>query len=435
MDLTPPSLTRSPASPTHTYCPSERSSLDYPSPDLATQQYKLASLYAAGQLCSLGEAADADADSSLPPLDSAATTGWVSANEMAPSSSSLSIPNVLSSEYDPFAEYDPPMPSYGSEAYPPPPPMHSSSVGGQPHPLADASGRSPAPSSSRSSFSYVTGGPSAGHLGPRIKVENPGDYGSGIDVSQYPSPRSMQAPYLAEPSQYPSSHQNYLPDPHSPAWSKSELDAESYYNHSPLGDAGSSGHGSKRGDYLKQNRPKKAQRKMTTAEDANYQCEIKGCGKLFSRSYNYKAHMETHDEKREYPFPCPVTDCNKKFVRKTDLQRHNQSVHMKERNHKCDYCGRLFARKDTLRRHMGDGCSKRFDVGTCDLRVDGYEGMGALNRNMGGPMHPMGHGTLPPITMPMGSGSGLLHPATSVSRSRSVMSGTSEGAQSDHWPR
>jgi uncharacterized Zn-finger protein len=96
--------------------------------------------------------------------------------------------------------------------------------------------------------------------------------------------------------------------------------------------------------------PKRQPRRMTTREEANFQCDIKGCGKLFSRSYNYKAHLLTHDEKREFPFPCLLDGCSKRFVRKTDLQRHNQSVHLKERTHKCDYCSRLFARKDTLRR-------------------------------------------------------------------------------------
>lgn len=104
------------------------------------------------------------------------------------------------------------------------------------------------------------------------------------------------------------------------------------------------------GSKSRSDRPRKAPRRLTTKEDANFQCEVKGCGKLFSRSYNFKAHMETHDEKREYPFPCLEKGCTKKFVRKTDLHRHHQSVHTKERHHKCDYCGRLFARKDTLRR-------------------------------------------------------------------------------------
>lgn len=126
----------------------------------------------------------------------------------------------------------------------------------------------------------------------------------------------------------------------------------------------------------------KAPRKMTTQEDANFQCSVKGCGKLFSRSYNYKAHLETHSNNREYPFPCQVSGCSKRFVRKTDLQRHHASVHEKSRTHQCDFCSRFFARKDTLRRyvswsagklyrfvqeltyhrHMEDGCPKRFDL-------------------------------------------------------------------------
>ncbi|KZL65054.1 epithelial zinc-finger EZF protein [Colletotrichum tofieldiae] len=434
MDLTPPSLTRSPASPAHTYCPSERSSSDYPSPDLAAQQYKITSLYAAGQLCSAGLAADADI--SLPPLDPRTTADWAPSNVMAPSSSSFSIPNVLS-EYDQFADYDPPMPaSYGSEAFPPPH-SHSSGPGHHAHSLTDSPGRSPGPTSSRSSFSYAQSGHASSSLGPRIKMENVNDYGSGIDASHYASPRSMQAPYMVDSGPYGSSHQHYLSDTQSPSWSKVEYGAEHYYQNSPAGEPAPPSQEAKRAEDLKHNRPKRAPRKMTSFADAQYQCQVKGCGKLFSRSYNYKAHLDTHDEKREYPFPCPIADCNKRFVRKTDLQRHNQSVHMKEKNHRCDYCGRLFARKDTLRRHMEDGCSKRFDVGTCDLRVDGYEGMGSINRSMGAPMHPMGSGSgpLPPITMSMGSGGGLLHPESSASRGRSIMSGTSDGPLGDSWQR
>ncbi|GKT49442.1 transcription factor Sp2 [Colletotrichum spaethianum] len=354
---------------------------------------------------------------------------------MAPSSSSFSIPNVLS-EYDQFADYDPPMPaSYGSETFPPAH-SHASGPGHHAHSLPESPGRSPGPSSSRSSFSYAQGGHASSSLGPRIKMENVNDYGSGIDASHYASPRSMQAPYMTDSGPYSGSHQHYLSDTQSPTWSKVEYGAEQYYQNPPAGDSAPSQEG-KRAEDTKHSRPKRAPRKMTSFADAQYQCQVKGCGKLFSRSYNYKAHLDTHDEKREYPFPCPVADCNKRFVRKTDLQRHNQSVHMKEKNHRCDYCGRLFARKDTLRRHMEDGCSKRFDVGTCDLRVDGYEGMGSASRSMGTPMHPMGPGSgpLPPITMSMGSGSGLLHPESSASRGRSVMSGTSDGAHSDSWQR
>lgn len=65
-------------------------------------------------------------------------------------------------------------------------------------------------------------------------------------------------------------------------------------------------------------------RRLTTAAEANHTCEV--CGKLFGRSYNYKAHLETHDPGRVYAHPCLEENCDKKFVRKTDLTRHHHSV-------------------------------------------------------------------------------------------------------------
>lgn len=94
----------------------------------------------------------------------------------------------------------------------------------------------------------------------------------------------------------------------------------------------------------------KRPRIVTTREDGNYECTVDGCGKLFNRSYNYRAHMETHDVDRVHPFICALPDCMKRFRRKTDLQRHHQSVHLKEKSHQCEYCGRFFSRKDTLGR-------------------------------------------------------------------------------------
>ncbi|KAL8781874.1 MAG: hypothetical protein Q9213_005815 [Squamulea squamosa] len=109
----------------------------------------------------------------------------------------------------------------------------------------------------------------------------------------------------------------------------------------------------------------KKKRQRTTPEEATHECRV--CGKLFKRSYNWKSHMETHNPNREYPHPCTATvgdtPCTKKFQRKTDLDRHYDSVHLKARNHKCNLCGNRFARRDTLRRHTEDGCPKRFEVG------------------------------------------------------------------------
>ncbi|KAL8854384.1 MAG: hypothetical protein Q9221_000871 [Calogaya cf. arnoldii] len=111
--------------------------------------------------------------------------------------------------------------------------------------------------------------------------------------------------------------------------------------------------------------PIKKKRQRTTPEEATHECRV--CGKLFKRSYNWKSHMETHNPDRKYPHPCTATvgdtPCTKKFQRKTDLDRHYDSVHLKTRNHKCNLCGNRFARRDTLRRHTEDGCPKRFEVG------------------------------------------------------------------------
>ena len=72
----------------------------------------------------------------------------------------------------------------------------------------------------------------------------------------------------------------------------------------------------------------KKKRQRTTPEEATHECQT--CGKLFKRSYNWKSHMETHNPERKYPHPCTAmvgnTQCIKKFQRKTDLDRHHDSV-------------------------------------------------------------------------------------------------------------
>ncbi|KAL8796125.1 MAG: hypothetical protein Q9195_001458 [Heterodermia aff. obscurata] len=72
----------------------------------------------------------------------------------------------------------------------------------------------------------------------------------------------------------------------------------------------------------------KKKRQRTTPEEATHECRV--CGKLFKRSYNWKSHMETHNPERKYPHPCTHmngnTLCTKKFQRKTDLDRHVDSV-------------------------------------------------------------------------------------------------------------
>lgn len=355
MDLTPPSLNSSPAppqqlfksppSPPETCCPSEGSTRDYSSPALLSRAYNISSAYNSIEPFSVSPALHQQ-ETFLRPGDVMSHPGWIPHDDMvagSPSTSSSStVPNILPAGYDPFAAYESCLPASfpTQDSYPPPhsnyPPLShgsSSEVGIPSHIRSMAS---------RSSLEHVHD-PS----GARIKVESPVAYAPTLGSPHYPNSGSVHAPRGLEASM----HQNFHPyygGVAAPAWTKQQYDASQLYVNpqAPVPDPGQDRQPAKAA------RTRRQPRKHTTKEEANFQCEIEGCGKFFSRSYNYKSHLETHDEKREYPFPCPVDGCTKKFVRKTDLQRHHQSVHMKERNHKCDFCGRLFARKDTLRRFV-----------------------------------------------------------------------------------
>jgi hypothetical protein len=274
--------------------------------------------------------------------------------------SSHSTPNILSAEYDPFAPLHQPASPFSHNLF-------AAHVAEGVVPLG-----SPALSgntSQRSSFSSAPASEifvQAGELHSytsRLKMEEPTDCSVGSETlimsprqldqgllvtSTNSFPGSLDATYYHEQAPFEWSKIDYssaqeLPSIASLPIPKHHMKPEHQETGSmPLRDS---------------RRPSptvartRQPRKMTSKEDANFQCHVKGCGKLFGRSYNYKAHMETHDATREYPFVCMEKDCTKKFVRKTDLQRHHQSVHMKQRNFRCDYCSRLFARKDTLRRY------------------------------------------------------------------------------------
>lgn len=355
MDLTPP-LTRSPASTPKTYCPSEASSSDYPSPDLVEQHYRISSAYHADPVCSMDPALTPECSS--PRLGAINQAEWSPASVLQPSLTTASMAAILSAEYDVFAPYDG---SCSSHVY----------SGRDPHSLQPSStGSRPAVSTlPRASLHYSPSSRPATPGTPSFKPEDlSSEYGHGIETSQYPSPNMGNEPHSVQGSSRPSlpplgtsplSGSGYNPDAMLASWPRSaeysastepeQLYAAASIQPSTMLSIRQRSNGLPRPHDGE--RPRRPPRKLTTKEEANFQCDVKGCGKFFSRSYNFKAHMETHREKRDYPFPCQVGDCTKKFVRKTDLQRHNQSVHMKERNHGCDYCGRMFARRDTLKRY------------------------------------------------------------------------------------
>jgi hypothetical protein len=465
MELSPPALTRSPT-PTHNqYCRSERSSVDYPSPILIEQHYKLAPSYSEQQ-CSMAQ--PIESEHALPSVESMAPAEWQPSNVIHPASAAGPMQAILSPVYDAYGSYASPMqPSYTHHAYHPQSHMahhhqhhhqHQHHHVAHPSPVTPHHLEHPASPNSRSEAGAQTpehhGSPHQTHqhvygYGPthespspmsaRVKMES--HYAEPTPCSS--SPRSVHTSYVTETTMYADSQpQTYMPEPPTAStWPKAEYGPSTavLYTAGPaaaqMEQAGvTSLQDAQRVFKLAARHTQKRQpRRLTTREEANFQCEVKGCGKLFSRSYNYKAHMLTHDEKREYPFPCLMDACNKKFVRKTDLQRHNQSVHLKERTHKCDYCTRLFARKDTLRRHMDDGCSKRFDIGTVDIR-DAYE-LAAPNRSYSAPYgHMMPQTTLPPLTLPTSELPPLLAPMPHSMRDRGILA-SGEHGHDNSWSR
>jgi hypothetical protein len=357
MDHTP-SLSRSPISPPNSYCPSEVSSLGYPSPGLISEQYRVSSLYGIESFCSM--APNPDSDIPLFALGTASQSGWTHRTTARALSTPCGPPTTLSAEYEPFGSFGPTAPTvYGPGIY------HEAQqtrratpVVGSPSPAGSTS-HSPAMPVPRSplSFPVVSTGTSRSLMATHHHGEIDAfiaPYDRVANASPFPPPRGVHLPYQIEPTRvYPTGggvvgSNNFTSSGPTAIWSHTASTADQLYQ-TPGGHQ-QQPPGAAQERQFHSTRVRKQPRRLTTKEEANFQCEVKGCGKLFSRSYNYKAHMETHDEKREYPFPCQVPDCSKRFVRKTDLQRHHQSVHMKERNHRCDYCGRLFARKDTLRR-------------------------------------------------------------------------------------
>ena len=291
----------------------------------------------------------------------AATNDWGNITQQnSTPRSSQGASSILSAEYDPFAPYHHSVSnSYTHDIYS----THSPELSALPV--------SPVPSgntSQRSSFSSApaseifTQAGSIHSYNPRIKMEDHhSEYAASNDSVMMSSPQISHT-LLSTANPYPGTIEaSYYSDPSPLGWSKVEYtqDLPSITTLPiPPYDRRSESHERSPGRAIDRRRTPstiartRGVRKLTTKEDANFQCNVKGCGKLFGRSYNYKAHMDTHDASREYPFPCPLKDCNKKFVRKTDLQRHHQSVHMKQRNFRCDYCSHKFARKDTLRRYL-----------------------------------------------------------------------------------
>ncbi|KAI5124412.1 hypothetical protein M0805_008296 [Coniferiporia weirii] len=62
-----------------------------------------------------------------------------------------------------------------------------------------------------------------------------------------------------------------------------------------------------------------------SADGKRFKC--KQCPRRFTRAFNLKTHLLTHDPNRTKPYICPRDSCGRSFSRKHDLSRHIVSLH------------------------------------------------------------------------------------------------------------
>ncbi|KAI5450516.1 hypothetical protein NCC49_002973 [Naganishia albida] len=99
--------------------------------------------------------------------------------------------------------------------------------------------------------------------------------------------------------------------------------------------------------------------------DGLFECPVPGCGSTFTRQFNLKGHIRSHNEER--PYKCTFEGCDKSFARQHDCKRHMQ-LHIGIKPFVCENCNRTFARLDALSRHhktdSGAECAMRHPLPT-----------------------------------------------------------------------
>ncbi|KAK4685368.1 hypothetical protein P7C73_g4777, partial [Tremellales sp. Uapishka_1] len=64
-----------------------------------------------------------------------------------------------------------------------------------------------------------------------------------------------------------------------------------------------------------------------TPDDPKKRHKCNVCGRGFARAFNLKSHAQTHNPLRPKPYQCPHSTCKRGFSRLHDLERHRQGIH------------------------------------------------------------------------------------------------------------
>lgn len=83
----------------------------------------------------------------------------------------------------------------------------------------------------------------------------------------------------------------------------------------------------------------------------NFPWECQYCPKKFRAKEALDLHVRMHTG--EKPFPCRYPPCERRFAHATDRARHERSLHMGLKPHRCESCGASFSRRRELVIHVG----------------------------------------------------------------------------------